>query len=130
MTRRGPKLKQGQLGPVRHQRPTLSKLAPFGALVPILVLLGALYIYPTARMFYLSFVTGSLGLSNYSRFFQTGVYVHVLIFTILMAVATTVCCLGIGYPVAYALAIAPGRIRALLFFVVLMPWLVPELVRN
>jgi spermidine/putrescine transport system permease protein len=65
---------------------------------------------------------------NYDQVFQ-GLYVPVLLRSLLFAAIATLACLVIGYAVAYTIAIYGGRYRSLLIALVLLPWLVDYLIR-
>jgi putative spermidine/putrescine transport system permease protein len=70
------------------------------------------------------------GLSNYSRFFEQEAYVRVLTNTFWIAILTTAVCLLIGFPFAYLMTVAPGRIAGLLLIAVLLPFWSSALVRT
>jgi ABC-type spermidine/putrescine transport system permease subunit I len=99
-------------------------------LIPIALFLAMFYLYPTARMLYLSFGGSQPTLDHFRQFFVSDLYVDVLSFTLVTSLAVCVLCLLLAYPIAYALATTSPRVRAVLFVVVLVPWLLPELVRN
>jgi putative spermidine/putrescine transport system permease protein len=70
------------------------------------------------------------GLSNYTRFFEQEAYVRVLTNTFWIAILTTAVCLLIGFPFAYLMTVAPGRIAGLLLIAVLLPFWSSALVRT
>ena len=70
------------------------------------------------------------GLSNYARFFAEEAYVRVLANTFWIAIITTTACLLIGFPFAYLMTVAPGRIAGLLLIAVLLPFWSSALVRT
>jgi putative spermidine/putrescine transport system permease protein len=70
------------------------------------------------------------GLSNYARFFEQEAYVRVLANTFWIAIITTAVCLLIGFPFAYLMTVAPGRIAGLLLIAVLLPFWSSALVRT
>ncbi|MCP4327193.1 MAG: ABC transporter permease [Alphaproteobacteria bacterium] len=58
------------------------------------------------------------------------VYLRLMARTIWMSVVVTALCLLVGYPMAYAIATAPGRLSRLLLFLVLLPFWMSVLVRT
>lgn len=102
-------------------------LAPLG---PVLLLLLLFYVYPLLRTLFLSFNGWDFSLANYQLFFETTVYVRVLGFTLVMSSVVALACIVIGYPVAYVVATIRPRYRYLLIWLVMVPWLTNELVRN
>lgn len=106
---------------------------PFAAtwlLAPILILLSTLYLYPLARIVYLSVGGKEVTLSGYADFFTTAPYVRILVFTVVMSVVATLLTIMIAYPLAYALAVTRAGIRGILLTAILTTWLIPDLVRN
>jgi spermidine/putrescine transport system permease protein len=68
-------------------------------------------------------------LSNYADAFDP-TYAPVLLRSVLYALATTVLCLAIGYPVAYYIARYGGRYRSALIALLVVPFFVNYLVRT
>jgi spermidine/putrescine transport system permease protein len=66
-------------------------------------------------------VVFKFNLSNYSRLLDP-LYGKILVYSLLVGVATTVISIVIGYPLAYYIARAPVRQRSLLLFLVLLPF--------
>jgi putative spermidine/putrescine transport system permease protein len=99
--------------------------------LPAAVFLVVFYVVPLIDMSARSVTEPpGAGLSNYARFFEEEAYVRVLANTFWIAVVTTVVCLMIGFPFAYLMAIAPGRIAGLLLIAVLLPFWSSVLVRT
>jgi len=105
-------------------------LRGLAGLLPIVGLLGALYAYPLGWMVVLSFSGRGPVYASYLSFFETAAFVRVLLFTLLMSLLVTAICVLIGYPVAYLLATVSATLQYGLFVLILVPWLMPELVRN
>ena len=104
----------------------------FGAaalLVPGLVVIGVFFLLPIAALLALSFTTNGGAAANYGRFFSQPVYLAVLQRTLAMGAATALICVLLGYPVAYRLANASARGRALLLAFILVPFWTNLLVR-
>jgi putative spermidine/putrescine transport system permease protein len=99
--------------------------------LPAAVFLVVFYVVPLIDMSARSVTEPpGAGVSNYARFFEEEAYVRVLANTFWIAVVTTVVCLMIGFPFAYLMAIAPGRIAGLLLIAVLLPFWSSVLVRT
>lgn len=94
-----------------------------------LAFLAALYVYPLAILLSQSVWDGGFTVKHYVRIFSTPVYVRVLVWTIEMAALTSVLCLLVGYPVAYAMAVASPRMRNLFIALVILPFWTSSLVR-
>jgi ABC-type spermidine/putrescine transport system permease subunit I len=71
-----------------------------------------------------------LGLRNYIEFFESEVYVEVLLNTLKMAVIVTVVCLLLAYPYAYLMNRVSQRMAALMLVAVLVPFWTSILVRT
>jgi spermidine/putrescine transport system permease protein len=65
---------------------------------------------------------------NYQQVFDP-LFVPVIVRSVGFAIATTLLCLAIGYPVAYMIARFGGRYRNLLIVLIILPWFVDYLVR-
>ena len=104
----------------------------FGAaalLAPGLVLIGVFFLLPIAALLTLSFTTNGGAAVNYGRFFSQPVYLQVLQRTLSMGAATALVYVLLGYPVAYRLANASARGRAVLLAFILVPFWTNLLVR-
>jgi spermidine/putrescine transport system permease protein len=66
-------------------------------------------------------VVFKLNLTNYTRLFDP-LYGKILLFSLVVGLATTTLCLLIGYPLAYYLSRAPARQRSILLFLILVPF--------
>jgi spermidine/putrescine transport system permease protein len=89
----------------------------FFFLIPVLVMAG----YSLLHRGIYGGVESGLTLEQYARFFDP-LYLGILRRTIAVAIACTVICLGLGYPVAYLIARSVRWRHALLFLVVLPFW--------
>jgi len=65
---------------------------------------------------------------NYTPILQS-IYIRVLLRSLTFALATTVICILLGYPVAYFVVRFGGRYKGLLLGLVILPWFVDYLVR-
>ena len=103
-------------------------LGPFALTLPALLLLTLLFVLPLGRLFALSFEGGSL--SWYEKALTGGLYTTILFRTFEIAAIVTLCCLVIGYPVAFLLATTTPGWRAIGFAFVMLPLWTSVLVRT
>jgi putative spermidine/putrescine transport system permease protein len=101
-------------------------------IVPALVFLGLVFLFPVVQLLWLSVVdkAGALTGAHYGRLFASPVYVRVLLITFKIAAWTTLFCILGGYPVAYLLATTTERWRSHLTLWVLLPFWTSFLVRT
>ncbi|MBI3457865.1 MAG: ABC transporter permease [Candidatus Rokubacteria bacterium] len=97
---------------------------------PAVVLFGALYTVPLARIFYLSVADPELSLQHYRYLVGEPVYLRVLGVTFEVGLMVTAACLVIGYPVACLLASLRGRSLQIALVFILLPFWTSVLVRN
>ena len=71
---------------------------------PALLYLFILFIIPIGYVLILSFTDPRLSLENYRRLFTVPLYAHVMLNTFKVSLIVTLCCLGLGYPLAYVMA--------------------------
>ncbi|MEJ0018826.1 MAG: ABC transporter permease [Acetobacteraceae bacterium] len=99
------------------------------ALLPAILLL-TLLTFGLAKLIAVSFDTGhGIGLASYVGFFARPDYVRMLWRTLLVALATTVICVLIGYPTAWFISRCQAH-RSLFLLLVILPWLVSVVVRT
>src|SRR5262245_4312510 len=103
-------------------------VGPFALTLPALLLLLLLFVLPLGRLFALSFEGGSL--AWYEKALTGGLYTSILLRTFEIAAIVTVCCLVIGYPVAFLLATTTPMWRAVGFAFVMLPLWTSVLVRT
>jgi ABC-type spermidine/putrescine transport system permease subunit I len=106
----------------------LLALGPLALTVPALLLLLLLFVFPLGRLFALSFEGGSL--QWYQKALTGGLYTTILFRTFEIAAIVTVCCLALGYPVAFLLATTTPMWRAIGFAFVMLPLWTSVLVRT
>lgn len=104
-------------------------LGPFVLTLPALLLLTLLFVLPLARLFALSFEGGSLVWYE-KALGGGGLYTTILYRTFEIAGIVTVCCLLVGYPVAFLLATTTPTWRAIGFAFVMLPLWTSVLVRT
>jgi putative spermidine/putrescine transport system permease protein len=91
--------------------------------LPPLAFLCVVFAYPLYTIIQQSFTEPSFGIGNYTKFFNTGVYVQVLIRTLTTSILVTFICLLLGYPYAYLMTqVGPAARRVLIFFVLVPLW--------
>ena len=95
----------------------------FYLLLPILILLVVFMVVPVLRIFLLSFFDPGFTFKHYIKFYKVGIYLQVLLRTLTISLMVSMCCLIVGYPVAYLMAdVSPKTAKILLIFVVLPMW--------
>jgi len=101
------------------------------AVVPLLLFLLLFFVGPIAGFLKESFYRdGTLTLAHYRHILDTPVYRIVLGNTFTIAVAVTVSCVVMSYPLAYLMATVSPTVARLLFFAVLLPFWSSALVRT
>ena len=98
------------------------------AAAPALVFLFVLFLYPVGLLLLQSIAGGSF--AAYHKALTDGLYVGVLIDTMLIAAYVSLACLLLGYPVAYFLASTPPPWPTLGIAFVLLPFWTSILVRT
>jgi len=104
---------------------------------PLLLILLALFVAPVLFMVPLSLQeyipgmgpTDAWTLENYTQIFTDGYYREIIARTLWLGFGVTVCCLLLGYPLAYYMAHASARMRLLCTMLVIFPMLLNLVVR-
>jgi len=102
-------------------------------LLPALLFLALLFVFPVLQVLRLSFVGGPAGeltLKNYAKIFSASVYVDALWVTFKLGALTTLICVIGGYPVAYLLTSSSTSISRKLLILVMLPFWTSFLVRG
>jgi len=91
---------------------------------PLVLLLLALLVYPVGQLLLLSvFTDQGVSLAQYTRLFESTVYVNVLLITLKISLWTTLFAVVAGYPVAYLISsLSAQRKTSMLFWVLLSFW--------
>jgi putative spermidine/putrescine transport system permease protein len=108
------------------------------SLLPALVVLALVFVLPLADLMSLSFhvstgpadVGPDWTLANYTGFIADPFLLGILARTLGLGLVVVICCLLIGYPVAYFLARTQSKWRGIALFLVVAPLLVSAIVRN
>jgi ABC-type spermidine/putrescine transport system permease subunit I len=106
---------------------------PLALLAPIMLFLLVFFVGPVLFNLQESLKiprSDAFSLAQYAKVLGDVYYLTVLGQTILLGLVVTVLCLLTGYPVAYAIARAQGRWKAVLIFVLVAPLLVNVVVRS
>lgn len=98
-------------------------------LLPCTLFLLIFFFLPVAAFLLRGVFDPAFTLVHYQRAFTDGIYLTILWRTLLISFLTTVCCFTLGYPVAYVLAHASDRVRAIVLALVLIPFWTSILVR-
>ncbi|MFP6561818.1 ABC transporter permease [Paraburkholderia sp. B3] len=89
-------------------------------LIPGIVLLVIFFMLPVLSLLLRSVLEPTPGLQNYAQLLGSSTYLRVFGNTFLVAGVVTVVTVAIGFPTAWLLAIAPRRLSALLFSILLL----------
>ena len=96
-------------------------------MIVVPMLLIVLYAFTTAGN---EVTTFRFTLENFTRFFQDAVFLDVLGRSLVIAVLTTVICVLIGYPIAYAISNRPERSNMFWVLIITMPTWINMMVRT
>lgn len=90
--------------------------------VPALVLVLVFFVYPVVSLSLDSVLEPTPGLKHYTDLLTSSTTTTILLRTVKVAAIVTVVTLVLSYPYAYLLTLVRGRTRALLVFLVLLPF--------
>ncbi|MEO9340372.1 ABC transporter permease [Mesorhizobium sp. SB112] len=110
----------------RHYSPMLSLYL----LTPLLAVLTAGFLYPIGYLVKLSLFNPGLDFSPYMRVFEQPLYMAVMARTFRVALAVTIACLLLGFPVAMAMSRLKGRLALVATAAVFIALWSPVLVRS
>jgi putative spermidine/putrescine transport system permease protein len=101
-------------------------------LIPPAIFLIVFFFIPLLRIFIISLTDkdGNLSLASYAQFFQTDIYLRVILLTFRVSLVVTLLCLALGYPVAYMMTKCSKRVCSLIMIVVMIPFWTSLLVRT
>ncbi|MDD6987847.1 MAG: ABC transporter permease [Butyricicoccus porcorum] len=97
---------------------------PYAAWISVLIVVPMLLIIAYAfTVEGTAFFQGQFTLANFARFFSDAVFIQVLLRSLRVAILTTIVCLLLGYPAAYAIARAGKRSTFLILVITLPTWI-------
>jgi putative spermidine/putrescine transport system permease protein len=112
------------------RRPLFGEAGIYWMLVmPALLMLAAFYLYPLARVLWISVMEPTPGLGNYALLFTSASIQRVLMTTLRICLLTTAITLLLGYVVAYVMAQASERVQRWMMLGILLPLWISVLVR-
>lgn len=103
---------------------------PWLLLAPALIFLAVVFLYPIAGMLGHSVFDHGVTASHYERLVREPVWLHIIWITFEISLATTVCTLLLGYPLAYLLSCLRARTAGILMILVVVPYFTSILVRT
>jgi ABC-type spermidine/putrescine transport system permease subunit I len=99
-------------------------------LLPALLWLGVLFVYPIGRLLWASLFTPGFSLSSYAKILGTSIYLKVLANTFEISLTVTLLAVLLGYPLAFVLATAGPRVSRLTLAAIIVPLWTSVLVRT
>jgi putative spermidine/putrescine transport system permease protein len=99
-------------------------------LAPLLMFLAAFFLVPLAQVAVMSVTDPEWGLDHYAAMATDGFHLRVLLDTFVTALVVSLCCLLLGFPLAYAMAAASPGLAAAMMVVVTMSFWTSFLVRT
>jgi putative spermidine/putrescine transport system permease protein len=119
-------------GTASERRRNFSALNPKSLMaLPGISFMAVIYALPVILLVASSFfVAEALSLDAYRRLLGDPYYLGIILKTLKLSFITTVACLLIGYPAAFALALAKGRLQTVLFALIFLPLTVSIIVKT
>ena len=115
--------------PVRGWRLALDPRALVA--VPALAYVALVFLLPLLLLLGQSvWSQGGVNIGGYVKIFRDPYYVRAIVDSVLLALYVTLICLVVGYPAAFALARASGRLQVVLFSLVFLPLTVSIIVKT
>ncbi|WP_343504234.1 ABC transporter permease [Alloyangia pacifica] len=105
-------------------------LTPWLLLAPLAAYLLLFFVVPLAQVAMMSVTEPTPGLDNYAKVLTTPLYLKVFLNTFSTALLVTVCCLLVGYPLAYLMAHTSQRRAMLILLLITMSFWTSFLVRT
>jgi len=100
------------------------------AVLPTLLFLACLFVWPVLHLLILSFGEHGFTLANYARLIRVPIYRVALMETLEIAALVTLLSIVLSYPLAYLIAASRPRTRKVLMMLVLLPFWMSALVRT
>lgn len=114
----------------RHQRGGIPPGVALAMAAPLFLLLLVAFLWPLARFLSVGLLDPGLTLEHFARFANTPLYIDVLVKTVVISLAVTVCALILGYPIAVLMVRVRGVVALAIAACVLLPLWTPVLVRT
>lgn len=92
----------------------------FSGVVPALAFVAIFFIVPVAALLLRSVLEPAPGFGNYAELLGSATYLKIFANTFIVSGLVTAISLLIGFPVAWALAIIPGRLASVIFAILLL----------
>ncbi|MGE3064403.1 MAG: ABC transporter permease [Hyphomicrobiaceae bacterium] len=105
------------------------KAITFSFLVPCFLFLLVFFFLPVVQFLAHGLFDPDFTLKHYHRALTSGIYLQILWRTLFISFFTSLICAALGYPVAYVIAHASGRMQAIILALVLIPFWTSILVR-
>lgn len=106
------------------------KLRYWMLVLPALAIMVIFYIWPVAGIWSISVTEPASGFGNYVKMTESSAVQTSFILTFRVAAITTICCLILGYVVAYTITNFARQVRPLMLALVLLPFWVSVLIRS
>ncbi|MCB1883818.1 MAG: ABC transporter permease [Geminicoccaceae bacterium] len=106
--------------PAAGRAPSLRRWDGLGYVLPAFLLLAFFFVLPVVALLLRSVLEPTPGLENFAKLLTTPTYAQVFLNTFTVAGVVTLASLLAGFPVAWLLAVLPGRWAAFLFGVILL----------
>lgn len=124
----------GAVATAAGRRTTVAAVAFLGPATAFVVIGLALPLILLFRYSLNAFVPGqfmveALTLENYVRFFTDEFYGRVILRTFIVALASTLCCLVLGFPIAVVLARTTSRFKSIFVMLVVLPLFIGPSIR-
>ncbi|MBY3177387.1 ABC transporter permease [Rhizobium leguminosarum] len=100
--------------------PKARRATGFGGVLPALAFVAIFFIAPVAVLLLRSVLEPVPGFGNYAQLIGSATYLKIFANTFIVSGLVTVISLLIGFPVAWALAIMPGRLTLVIFAILLL----------
>ncbi|MDO4198949.1 MAG: ABC transporter permease [Erysipelotrichaceae bacterium] len=104
---------------------------------PYMVFAGIMIVVPMLIILFYAFtvpgndvISVKLSLNNFARFFSDSIFISVLVRSLVLAVVTTIVCILIGYPAAYAISRLNADSQTVMVMMITLPQLINMLVRT
>lgn len=104
--------------------------ATFLLIVPALLLMLPVYAYPTLQLVAASLDAPTWSTIHYEDLLEEPAFWPILTRTFVVALQVTVCCALLGYPIAYAMLLAPPKWRQAITVLIVLPMWISLLVRS